>query len=193
MLVQNMRSVLRRAIVLLAMIASVSSANATMPSASADAGPSAFPSVRDFQSVRITLKRSLCFGTCPFYSIEIRGTGNVLYRGSDCVALRGEKADTIPVKRVRKLVAAFERAEFFALRDSYRSRVTDIPTFTLSLSLDGKQKSVEDYGGTMVGMPDTVRALEDAVDRAASTERWVYEGGRSCHGQAVNDDWRKSR
>jgi hypothetical protein len=166
-------------------------AQATMPGTADGHAPSATPPVYDIASVRITLRRSLCFGTCPYYSVEIRGTGDVLYEGSDCVAVRGERSDKIDVDRVRRLVSAFERADFFSLRESYRSRITDIPTFRISLSVDGREKSVEDYGGTMVGMPAAVRALEDEVDETASTDRWVYGDSRSCHGQTVGDSARK--
>jgi hypothetical protein len=171
----------------------VSVAEAAMPDEPERPSLSTFPAIGDWSRVRIVLARTLCFGTCPEYSVEIRGNGDVLYRGADCVAVRGEKSDRISVERVRALVAGFQRAEFFALKDVYRSRITDIPTFTLSIEIGGRQKSVEDYAGTMVGMPDAVRALEDEVDRAAATDRWVYDGLRTCHGQAVNDDWRKNR
>jgi hypothetical protein len=174
-------------------LAGTSAASATVPEMPDRVRPSVFPGIADWSSVRVSLRRSLCFGTCPAYSVEVRGSGEVLYQGIDCVAVRGEKSDTIPLARVRGLIAAFQRAGFFALKDSYRSRITDIPTFTLTVSVAGQTKVVEDYGGTAVGMPDDVRALEDEVDRAAATDRWTYDGTRTCHGQAVNDDWRKNR
>src|SRR5215813_496881 len=33
----------------------------------------AFPKIRDWNSLRITLQRSGCFGTCPAYSIHVHG------------------------------------------------------------------------------------------------------------------------
>jgi hypothetical protein len=55
----------------------------------------------------------------------------------------------------------------------YRAGVTDNPTYCLKLKLGGEAKVVEDYVGAWVGMPATVTELEDAVDQAADSARWV--------------------
>jgi hypothetical protein len=41
----------------------------------------ALPPVKDWDSVRITLTRGSCFGGCPAYEVEIRGSGLVVYYG----------------------------------------------------------------------------------------------------------------
>jgi hypothetical protein len=51
--------------------------------------------------------------------------------------------------------------------------VTDCPSFIVSLSIDGRAKSVTDYQGVNVGMPFAVSELEDAVDMLARSDRWV--------------------
>jgi hypothetical protein len=40
-----------------------------------------FPEIHDWNSLRITLSRSACYGNCPVYDIEIRGDGTSLYEG----------------------------------------------------------------------------------------------------------------
>jgi hypothetical protein len=44
------------------------------------------------------------------------------------------------------------------------------------LVIGAKKKTVTDYVGTWVGMPTFVTELEDAVDEAAGTDRWVGTG-----------------
>src|SRR6185312_2245551 len=41
------------------------------------------------------------------------------------------------------------------------------------ISVDGKEKQVEDYVGSWVGMPAIISDLEDAVDKVARTDRWL--------------------
>ena len=51
--------------------------------------------------------------------------------------------------------------------------MTDCPIYRLSLNLNGQVKEVEDYVGESVGMPASVTELENAVDLAADSARWV--------------------
>jgi ankyrin repeat protein len=132
-----------------------------------------FPKVRDWNSVRITLARTGCLGSCPSYSVEIQGNGSVLYTGRGNVVLTGQHRDRISPEAVTELVALFRKTNYLALRDSYQARVTDNPTYTTSLAVDGKTKSVTDYVGEEVGMPHFVKDLEDGIDRIAGTDKWT--------------------
>jgi hypothetical protein len=42
----------------------------------------AFPTVQNWDSVKIALKRTACYGDCPVYEVKIDGHGNVLFNGS---------------------------------------------------------------------------------------------------------------
>ncbi len=64
----------------------------------------------------------------------------------------------------------------FELKDTYRAGVTDNPTYCLELVIGSKNKTVIDYVGTWVGMPTFVSELEEAVDEAAGTDRWISAG-----------------
>jgi hypothetical protein len=39
--------------------------------------------------------------------------------------------------------------------------------------IDGRRKSIRDYGGLMIDMPPVVEELQNQVDRVAGTARWV--------------------
>jgi Domain of unknown function (DUF6438) len=141
-----------------------------------------FPAVKDWTSLRIVLERGVCLGSCPSYTVQIAGDGSVIYQGRACVAVRGEQRARIAADAVRGLVARFRDLDFFTLRGRYASEVTDHPTTTTSIAFDGRGKSVVDYVGLEAGMPRGVAALEDAIDAAAGTERWVGGEKRPCRG-----------
>ena len=158
-----------------------------MPAAAAhalDAGPAA-PS-----GTTISLTRSACYGTCPNYTVVIHGDGQVrfstnlepvsavdaLHRQfaqSRGVLLAGTHVDHVPAQSVAALLAQFQHVGFWHLRDRYAARVTDNPTQIITLETGGRRKRVVDYVGTEAGMPQSVRDLEDAIDRVAGTARWV--------------------
>lgn len=129
--------------------------------------------------VAITLERTVCFGFCPAYRVTITGDGRVTYVGERFVNVRGEQRATIPAADVQRLLQRFDEVGFNNLRDEYRAQVSDLPTFTVTLERNGRRKTVVDYGGTSAGMPESVRALQDEIDRVANTAQWVRREGES--------------
>ena len=69
----------------------------------------------------VTLQRTACFGRCHVYTVTIDARGNVTYEGRTFVRVTGTVTDTVPLTRVRELLAAVERIGFFQLRDDYRT------------------------------------------------------------------------
>jgi hypothetical protein len=129
-------------------------------------------------NVEIRLTRGVCYGFCPDYTVTINGEGQVRYEGRRFVHVLGERTATIPREEVARLVARFDDIGFDQLRDSYRGQMTDMPTYTVSLTRNGRSKTVVDYAGTSVGMPQAVRDLETEIDRVAGTAQWVLRDGQ---------------
>jgi hypothetical protein len=123
--------------------------------------------------VSIRLSRSGCFGSCPGYSVKIQGDGTISYKGNWYVLIEGEHTAHISPEAARQLLSRFRAANFFALKGEYRAGVTDNPTYSLELVVGSRKKVVTDYVGEWVGMPNSVTELEDAVDQAADSARWV--------------------
>jgi hypothetical protein len=135
-----------------------------------------FPEIRDWNSLRITLSRSACRGTCPIYEIAIHGDGTVLYDGRAYVRTKGKKELQISHTSLVQLVDTFRKVDYFSLADRYVAGVTDNPTYVTSISFDGVSKSVVDYVGRKAGMPPGVSDVEAAIDRLSGVSKWV--GGK---------------
>jgi len=157
--------------------------NASVPS---------FPPI-DRDKLLITLQRSACYGSCPDYLVTVDGRGHVVFvtspmaadevtdlhrafSRSNGVLVDGRHEDTIAADQVDRLVEQFRSASFFDLQDEYVGRVTDNPTFVLTIDTGNGIKRVVDYVGKSAGMPAVVTDLERAVDATAGTARWV-DGG----------------
>ena len=130
------------------------------------------PAVRPDSHVEITLSRSMCYGRCPVYKVSV-STKGIVFDGEAFVAAKGRSTDAVDPSAVRELAKKFVMADFYSMRDEYRASVTDNPTCTLSISIDGHKKQVVDYVGQWVGMPAAIVELEDDVDALAHTERWI--------------------
>ncbi|MDG3441668.1 DUF6438 domain-containing protein [Nitrospirillum amazonense] len=157
-----------------------------------DQNKTPFPAI-DWAKLRITLTRGPCLGNCPTYRVDIDGSGRVLFstREADAMAsgelhrrpamstnvtVPGHHVDQIPTAAVKALVARFQAADFFNLADDYTAPVTDGPGYTLTIDTGNGIKQVVEYYGRMAHMPASVSTLEDEVDRAANTARWVRGG-----------------
>lgn len=133
-----------------------------------------FPEVKDWKTVKITLQRSSCFGSCPDYRVEVHGDGSVVYVGANYVAFNGRHTGLVKQENVIDLVNLFAQADYYSLRDEYVASVTDCSTYTTALEIDGRRKQVVDYVGLHVGMPETVSRIENQIDRLSGSERWTH-------------------
>lgn len=146
---------------------------------------SSFPESKPSTNFSIRLSRSGCFGSCPGYSVKIQGDGTISYKGTSYVSIEGEHTAHINPEAARQLLSRFRDASFFALKGEYRAGVTDNPTYSLELVVGSTKKVVTDYVGGWVGMPNSVTELEDAVDQAADSARWVTASSQTL--EAMHD------
>jgi hypothetical protein len=130
------------------------------------------------KTLRMTLTREGCLGSCSDYTVDVQGDGAVLFTGRFFVRRPGNHRSHISPGAVAELLAQFRRADFFSLRDSYDAGVLDFPQYTVSIEFDGHKKSVSDSVGPWAGMPDAVTDLEKAIDRLAATGQWVRRPAR---------------
>ena len=117
-------------------------------------------------NVVITIQRSSCFGYCPVYSAEIHADGEVVYVGKSDVKEIGERRFKISPEKVQQLIKAFEQVDYFSLKDKYDADVTDLPTTTTSICLDGKKKKIVNY----YGAPKKLAELEHKIDVIAGLQ-----------------------
>jgi ankyrin repeat protein len=120
----------------------------------------------------ISLQRSGCYGTCPSYGVWISSHG-ISFDGRHFVVASGKHRSPINAEKVRTLAQMILAADFYSMDDCYCAGVTDNPTYQLSISIDGREKRVQDYVGAWVGMPAVIEELEDEVDRVSESARWV--------------------
>ena len=141
-----------------------------------------FPEIHDWSTLRISLQRGSClWSPCPVYNVEIHGNGSIVFTGKASVATMGTAQGQISMDDVRELVNLFRVADFYSLRDEYIGAIGGPPTYTTSISIDGQTKRIEDEVGMAMGMPQTVKGIEDAIDRIAGTAKWVKGHGQVPH------------
>lgn len=127
------------------------------------------PSHWDYQTAVISLERVPCYGTCPYYSLTIFGNGTVIYEGRSNVAVVGKHTYSVPKENAEHLINYFQLYGFFSMKDSYGT-CGDCPTYTTSIRLDEKTKTVV-YNG--YSAPDRLNFLDKQIDSLANSYDWV--------------------
>jgi hypothetical protein len=146
------------------------------------------------EGVVVVLERTGCYGTCPSYRIEVHGDGRVVFHGNGYVNFQGDHEARIPPLAVQCLLDDFRTADFWSLDPEYKADVTDLPTYTVSLTVGRKTKTLTDYAGQAVGMPAAVSALEQAIDAAAGSDTWITgNAGTIAALQAEHFEFRSRR
>jgi Domain of unknown function (DUF6438) len=148
-----------------------------------------FPAVKDLSTLKITLRRTICFGMCPSYRVEVDGSGTVIFDGDEFVDIPGRHTAHISESSVRALLEAFRRAEYFSAKDSYVSAVIDCPAYITSLAMDGMNKKIVDDMGEGAGMPDAIRVVENKIDEIAGTARWIKANGSEALTVLDSEKW----
>jgi hypothetical protein len=134
----------------------------------------AFPDIKNWSSLRISFERTQCFGDCPIYKVTVAGDGTVSWHGEAFVKTKGSAVAQIAPEKVRGLFEAFRKAEFFWLFDRYiATGIADVPYHITTIAFDGHTKTVTEYAGEEMGMPEVVHELEWAIDEAANTAQWI--------------------
>ena len=134
---------------------------------------------------RITLRRYNCFFTCPDYLVTITGDGTVTFEGYANVRVKSKVTSTISREKVQTLTNAIAKARYFSLRDEYSSKEdgcrnvwADSNSVTVSVSMNGRTKSIDHYLGCHrhnkeTSYPPALSKLEELIDELANTEQWI--------------------
>ncbi len=122
----------------------------------------------------IKLQRTMCFGTCPVYSVTVDNEGNVNYSGEMFVYKSGEHHWKISGKKVNQLNDLIEDFGFksFIYEPGYEF-ITDGPSCITTIKYsDGATKEINHYYGHVL-IDDSLTAFEKNIERIIGTKKYV--------------------
>lgn len=122
-------------------------------------------------STVVTLKRSMCYGWCPEYTLKLSGSGKVEYDGRAYVCAYGVRTGVADPREVSHLVQAMIAMGYFGYSWQKGDFATDSATVTTSLQHDERRYELAHYHGDQ-GAPEWLRRMEDEIDRVAGTRQW---------------------
>lgn len=131
---------------------------------------------KDPKSAVIVLSRGPCFGSCPAYTISIHGDGAVEYQGQRFVKVSGKQTASLNSQDFANILHRLDQVHFFTLEDRAFTWCFDTSSVSITVSVDGKTKSVvSDAGcsGAKSGLQDEFVRVTDDIDKIVGSSRWV--------------------
>jgi len=102
-----------------------------------------------------------------------------VYHGKHFVDVEGRQTASLTAQQTKELVDAVISADFFALADNYTVPVTDLPSITTAVTMEGRTKSVYHYGagcGTDLDeAPPGLCNLEARLEDIPKSNGWISE------------------
>ncbi len=133
----------------------------------------------------ITLQRTMCFGACPDYTLTIKASGSVTFKGGRFTKTKDTVRSRITRSSLRELVREFRRSRFTSFANDYsrggacEGYATDNPSEIISIRMNRKTKRVNHYFGCMgKAVNEKLKPLVElgkTIDRITNSERWVVK------------------
>jgi hypothetical protein len=124
---------------------------------------------QDFSKTTIVYEETACFGECPIYIMTLDGaTMNAVFKGKANTTKIGTYSKPISIDEYSKFMEALERANFMKLNDEYMGLAPDFPIRIITLTKDGKTKTVKNRSDA----PPELGVLEQVFKRFANTDGW---------------------
>lgn len=124
----------------------------------------------------INMERTICFGTCPAYTLTIWKNGKVTFNGKEFVEYKGIETGKMSQEKIDKLIQKIKQSPFMEMPSSpeCETRYTDMPSVFLTIKLDGERNSVSHYHGCKgFEFEEELFQLEEAIDSLAGTKKWI--------------------
>jgi hypothetical protein len=118
-----------------------------------------------------SIERTACYGTCPVYKMVIYNDGFVELEGIRFIDQIGSFTSKISAAQIRNFEIRAHRTGFMDMKESYDAPITDVPSATTTLVLNGVSKSVY----RRADFPPAILQLEVLFDELLKSQKWKPE------------------
>lgn len=118
------------------------------------------------------IERGACFGTCPIYVLEIYKSGYAVYTGKRFTEKTGIFEAQVTADEMKQLLQKAEDIKFAEMNDVYDGKVTDLPSTTTSIVINGKLKTVY----RRYNFPREILKFEELFDALIEAHEWTKIG-----------------
>ena len=119
----------------------------------------------------IEMSKGPCYGRCPVFTLTVYENGIASYEGERYTDRLGTYVKKLEKGQMERLLGEFKRANVWQFRDSYRGRIPDMQSVTITYREGNKKKTIT---GKEI-RPNAVKWLETQLDQVAQSEGWILK------------------
>lgn len=137
-----------------------------------------YPSKFSTPDTLVQMERTICFGTCPSYTLLILEDGKVRFNGREFVRYKGEASGEMSHNNLEALVQKIKDSHFMEIPSNpdCRTRYTDHSSVFLTIKLDDNRNSITHYLGCKgFQYEKNLYELEEAIDSLSGANQWIEE------------------
>ena len=116
-------------------------------------------------SLLFEMRKTMCYGECPAYTVKIFNSGKVIYKGEKFVPLEGVKEFSLNDEDLKLIKESIEKTNLFSLKDKYYKELTDRPTTYITYYQNDQTKEIFDYYGAPQKLKEMEQLIEDTIFR----------------------------
>ncbi|MCF8448511.1 MAG: DUF6438 domain-containing protein [Taibaiella sp.] len=124
--------------------------------------------------VSVGMHRTVCFGTCPDYKIEIDRNGSVTYTAIRFTADTGIFKKNIGKAKAKEIMDMFVKYRADTCREMYESLIADLPGLNFTMRYKDRKKNIYTSGFGPEFLTDIAEAMDAIV--ATKDKTWRKTG-----------------
>lgn len=119
-----------------------------------------------------TISKGYCYGKCPVYEMKIYTDGKVVLEGKANIDYIGTWEKSITKSELEAFVTMAEKIGYMELEDRYDSSITDVPSTTTSIVINGVRKEVY----RRANYPEKILQFEALFTQLLDSKDWKKVG-----------------
>lgn len=123
--------------------------------------------------VSIGIHRTVCFGKCPDYKIEMDRNGNVTYTGMRFTDDTGIFKKNIGKAKAKEIFDMCEKYRIDTCREMYENQIPDLPGLNFTLKWAKKKKTIYHAGFGPVFLQEIAAAMDEVGKKTDNTWKKV--------------------
>jgi hypothetical protein len=127
--------------------------------------------------VSVTMHRTICFGRCPDYTIEMNKDGNTIYTAKRFNSDTGIFKKNIGSKKVAEIFSQFATYRVDTCAEMYDNRIPDLPGLNFTIKYKNRTQKIFNANFGPYFLKEIAAAIDAAGKKAdAADKTWKKTG-----------------
>jgi len=126
--------------------------------------------------VSVSMHRTVCYGKCPDFTIDINKDGTATYTGKRFTADTGIFKKSIGKSKAGEIIALFKTYRVDTCKEMYENRLPDLPGLNMTINYKKGKKQIYSAEWGPVFLKEIAAAMEESGLKPEGDATWKKVG-----------------